>query len=109
MLIHWWLSFATGGFVGVAIVRAETADLAIKRATELGINPGGEVLVVALPDDAMADAEISQWGVDRLISKAELDAGGYVQFETQVAAGICEQYVDTKIIPGFMNPKSGYG
>ncbi len=41
----WWCSFANdGGFLGVAIVRAQGIGTAIMEARRIGINPGGEVL-----------------------------------------------------------------
>lgn len=50
-----WLSFAGEKFLGVAIVPARGNKLsrnalrsAIRKTHELGINPGGEVLAVAL-------------------------------------------------------------
>jgi hypothetical protein len=56
----WWLSFVDtdksappeeqvpggGGFLGVVIVEADNPDTAIRRAWELGVNPGGQVQIV---------------------------------------------------------------
>jgi hypothetical protein len=66
----WWLSFVdteksapldeqvpgSGGFLGVAIVRANGPIDAVKRAWTLGINPGGEVQIIGPgPADAYPD------------------------------------------------------
>jgi hypothetical protein len=63
----WWLSFVDtgksappeeqvpggGGFLGVAIVHADDAIAAVRRAWELGCNPGGQVQIVGPgPPDA---------------------------------------------------------
>lgn len=51
----WWLSFADGDrpagqqFLGVAVVRAPGFGLAVMRAHELKINPGGEVSGQLIP------------------------------------------------------------
>lgn len=55
----WYLSFATKDeFLGAAVVQADDIVGAHLAVTLLGINPGGEVLLVAVPDgkaDALPD------------------------------------------------------
>lgn len=71
-----WLSFsdesppAGRGFLGVAIVNAPSFLDAVTRANMLGINPGGEVRGIELPDGIDADA-LERFG-HRLLTKAEL-------------------------------------
>lgn len=49
----WWLSFAgDDGFRGLVIVAAPGLIHAVQVSRALGINPGGEVQGVLLPDDA---------------------------------------------------------
>lgn len=53
----YWLSFIDPDrpqgrrFLGVAVVRAEGPLSATNKAHDLGINPGGEVAIIRLPDD----------------------------------------------------------
>ncbi len=55
----WWLSFCDGSlpegtqFLGAAVVDGETFADAIIRAHRLGCNPGGEVMFVEIPEDAL--------------------------------------------------------
>jgi hypothetical protein len=70
-LRRYYLSFAdddAGGFLGVAIVEARGPTLAIMRCNSLGINPGGEVLIIAMPTPVLPEL------MNRLLNKAELDA-----------------------------------
>lgn len=73
----WWLSFAdaslpTGSqFLGACIVAAETPVAAIKIAHSLGINPGGEVVWVAIPPDRAPLVE-AHWR-ERLLTRRETD------------------------------------
>lgn len=77
----WWLSFVdpersapidqqqpgTGGFLGVAIVEADSLEGALTVSHLSGINPGGEVGVTGpLPVDAIG----AEWR-GRLLSAAE--------------------------------------
>jgi hypothetical protein len=61
-------------FLGVCIVEAMTLQDAIMRAWELGINPGGEVAGFLVPPDH--EQNIARFGLNRLISKAELNRLG---------------------------------
>lgn len=73
----WWLSFADGSlpageqFLGVAIVRARGPSLAIHRAHELGINPGGEVRFMACTDEAV-DEKVPPADREVLLSRERL-------------------------------------
>lgn len=56
----WWLSFcdpdlpAGSQFLGAALVRERNIPMAMARAWELGINPGGQVAAAGpIPDDAI--------------------------------------------------------
>ena len=75
---HWWLSFSDGKSLGIAIIKDKDAISAIKKAHELGINPGGEVKVIKMDaDDKESREEIDLWGVNRLVSRAELVGEDY--------------------------------
>jgi len=75
----WWLSFAgEQGNLGVAIVEADEFANAVSRAHDLGINPGGQVRGVLVPEDEPeALAEVKKLGFNRLISTDELKALDY--------------------------------
>jgi hypothetical protein len=68
----YWLSFAnpdTGENLGCCNVEAETEFLAVKKTHILGINPGGEVMIVPMDKPELIP--------DKLVSKTELYANGY--------------------------------
>lgn len=47
----WYLSFATDAhFLGACVVRAGDCNRAITKAHELGINPGGGVIGIQIPE-----------------------------------------------------------
>jgi hypothetical protein len=55
----WWLSFCdtskpADGFAGACSVEGSTLDDAVRRATDLGINPGGEVLGLPIHPSSIA-------------------------------------------------------
>lgn len=84
---EWYLSFAGGeGHRGACIVVAPSDMLAHTKVNLLGINPGGEVLFLELPDprpDDMAWMELN-----RLYRRDELLARGFVTMGAgNVAAG----------------------
>lgn len=65
----WYLSFSRDGkFLGSAIVLAPGMAHAVERCRQLGIDPGGEALGGALPENEAPPAEAR----DRLLSKADL-------------------------------------
>jgi hypothetical protein len=68
------LSFAlTGRFLGFTIVRARGMATAVRRAHQLGINPGGEVLMYTFdrvskpPDDIFEKLVTNKADLDRII------------------------------------------
>lgn len=65
----WYISFADGPFLGGVHVEAETFVDAVFKTKELGINPGGEALGMALPGMVPADQY-----VNRLLTKEEIEA-----------------------------------
>jgi len=67
-LCWWYLSFADKEFRGVVVVEAHGIVSAVMRTHELGINPGGEALGMALPPGEEPAPEFR----DKLLSKLEL-------------------------------------
>lgn len=68
-----WLSFSGDGInLGCCIVDASDKTLAVIKAHNLGINPGGEVMIIEMPDTDKAREEVRFFGKDRLISREEL-------------------------------------
>ena len=73
-----WCSFADPDlpagqqFLGVAIVEAEDVVTAAMQAHLLGINPGGEVMGVLLPDDLLPP---EHWR-NRLLTREEAELAG---------------------------------
>ena len=71
-----WLSFCDDDkpkgqqFLGVAIVRGRDFLIAVERAHMLGINPGGQVMGMPIPDEVAPDI------VDRMLSRREVIALG---------------------------------
>lgn len=80
-----WLSFVDTSdprshrFLGVSIVRAGHIVEAVKVSHALGINPGGEVKAIQVPDDI----RIPDHWIERLLNKAEC-----VQLEQEMADGV---------------------
>ncbi|ARB13830.1 hypothetical protein Ccr2_gp299 [Caulobacter phage Ccr2] len=70
----WWLSFADDtGFLGVAVLHAESFDAALRKSGATGLNPGGSVQGVPLPEEYVP-AEPYR---NRLLNAAEaISAGG---------------------------------
>jgi hypothetical protein len=64
----WYLSFADQKFRGAALVLAPGIIHAVLRCHQLGINPGGEVLGMIVPEDELPPCEARE----RLLTKAEL-------------------------------------
>lgn len=75
----WWLSFVDEGkHLGCTIVEAEGMVKACKAAHRLGVNPGGEVMGIEMPDTVTARAEVEALGMNRLIPAKELKEKGYI-------------------------------
>ena len=50
-MTRWWLSFADDdGFRGAVCIRAHTPMMAHLLVSARGLNPGGEVLILPMPD-----------------------------------------------------------
>ena len=65
----WYMSFASdAGFLGAVMVMANNAVHAAERAWELGINPGGEVMALPVPDGVEVPPEFR----DRLLSREDI-------------------------------------
>ncbi len=76
----YWLSFANPGVdgnLGCCIIDAEDEEGALNKVDLLGINPGGEILFILMPDVPEAQEEVEKWGKNRLISVVELEVDGY--------------------------------
>ena len=79
-MTYWWLSFtdntrAEGDrFLGGCIIEASSFGEAINEAWRRKINPGGEVMGFEVPCEY--EAIIPRFGVNRLLSKDELNALG---------------------------------
>ena len=71
----WWFSFADPGrpqgrqFLGVAVVTAHDADLALMTTHRFGCNPGGETAFYELPADLNPPAAYRE----RLLVEAEVE------------------------------------
>lgn len=71
----YWLSFVVNHRnAGCCMVDAKNPTAALARATELGINPGGEVAITQLPRNA---EDLFNWPKDTLIPREKLVARGY--------------------------------
>lgn len=75
----WWLSFVdedTEGpdaFLGACYVRATNGPLAVSRAYELGINPGGQVAIMGPGDEPPEGVP-----TEKLLTRADLqELGGF--------------------------------
>lgn len=52
----WWLSFRDKrSFLGACAVEADSDKAALREATKRGLNPGGEVLIIDIPDSRKED------------------------------------------------------
>jgi hypothetical protein len=83
---YFWLSFVDDTrpkgeqFLGGCAVEADSVEQAIRRAWALGINPGGEVAAVQVPKHL--EKNLTRYGLDRLLTKAELNAmGDFSQYD----------------------------
>jgi hypothetical protein len=76
-----WLSFCDGSlpkgsqFLGVFITEADSVMQAAKKAWDLNMNPGGEIQSV----DVTNDFSITPEHMDRLMSKDEVKAYGFIE------------------------------
>lgn len=71
----WYFSFANADlpkgsqFLGVAIVEAETEKQAISETWKRGINPGGGVVFIPIPEDVVVPIAAQ----NRLLNRAEVE------------------------------------
>jgi len=73
---YFYISFATDeGFLGATVVRATDADGALSVASEKGLNPGGEAMIVEVPEQAESEPDMLAM-IDRLVGKNEMLANG---------------------------------
>lgn len=81
--IWWWLSFADDdGFRGACLVKAGGMLSAVAESHRLRINPGGQVLAVAVP----SGVDIPSAFVNRLLDKAEAESDDLRSILTPVDA-----------------------
>lgn len=76
-----YISFATDeGFRGATVVEANTETGALRRATELKLNPGGQAAILEIPENfpARSMAEMLSYK-DRLVGKEELLRNGAIR------------------------------
>lgn len=72
----WWLSFADDdGFLGAVLTQAKGFINAVQKTHDLGINPGGEVKAVQLPDNIAAHPKFAthEQYADQLLTKKDID------------------------------------
>lgn len=73
-----WISFANEtGNLGACILDAISEEHAVKKAEDLRIHPGGEVLMFDITGIDEAEKKAARIGKNRLISTEELLAGGH--------------------------------
>jgi hypothetical protein len=65
----WWLSFANVQFLGVVIIEREEFSEAYALAIALGLNPGGEMQAVPIPE---AHRAVSRRHANKLLSKDDI-------------------------------------
>lgn len=75
-MTFFYISFATdAGFLGATIVKADDEQDALVEASFLGLNPGGEAMILATPDE-IKDQPDFEMLFNRLASRAEMTARG---------------------------------
>lgn len=94
----YWISFAgVEGNRGIVIIDAKNESAAIKKTHKLGINPGGEAMLLDCTGNPGMETEISRWGRNRLVTKAELVAEDYKSTRQLEAAGITGITLDPRV------------
>lgn len=82
----WWLSFVDdSGFRGAILTRANGIGTALTKTHLLGINPGGEVCGIEIPDEVIDTSPYNhKYSADQLLSKEdiELKLGGACKMPT---------------------------
>lgn len=68
-MIWWYMSFADeNGWLGGCHVQGQTFDAAVKRAWNLGINPGEEIKGLQCPNDY----PLPEWAKNKLLNRADM-------------------------------------
>jgi hypothetical protein len=80
----YWLSFVAtvdgrDKALGVVVTDASSSIEAFEQVTKLGLNPGGEVMIVEVPDEPEAQAEVAKFQKDCLLDPESLLAAGCVK------------------------------
>lgn len=94
----WYISFAVPNkFLGACYVEGEDEGAAIARTKELGINPGGQAMLIPVPPHM---SSVSSLPLNRLISFNELKEGGIERYRAmsdhkrsqidRIASIVCE-------------------
>lgn len=80
--MYWYITFATEErSLGATVIENETATGAILEATSRGLNPGGLVALVELPDEMFAERPFLVTIINRLASAEELKANGCCKYD----------------------------
>jgi hypothetical protein len=64
-----YMSFADNGFLGAVVVEAHGPVTAMRKSHRLGINPGGQVLTIQVPDHVTVPKE----AMNRLLTKEQVN------------------------------------
>lgn len=74
---YFYISFASEerGFLGATVVKAADPKRALRTASRLGLNPGGEAAIFRWPPEDEGNTEMRSM-LNRLVGKEELLAGG---------------------------------
>jgi hypothetical protein len=75
----WWLSFADeSGFLGAVLTRAHGFVTAVTKTHMLGVNPGGEVRGMEIPDEVIDSSLYNhKQYADQLLSKQVIGCAGW--------------------------------
>ena len=82
----WYLSFATdAGFLGGCVVEADDFMEAVDESIRLGINPGGQVFGVPVPEEHWKQARTL---MNRLLSHADMVEAGLTPTPVDTEGGV---------------------
>jgi hypothetical protein len=78
---YMWFSFADNGFKGAVIVKAHGVSDGLMKINLLGINPGGQVMAVDIPEET--SSLVTPDMTNRLLSREDIDkyAGGAITLD----------------------------
>lgn len=76
-MTYFYISFASEerGFLGATVVEGKNEKRALRAASRLGLNPGGEAAIFRWPPEDEGNAEMRSM-LNRLVGKEELLANG---------------------------------